>query len=565
MIFPNVILHPVTRGHSEKHYLETVKNPIEEKRQSVLRLATSEERELLERHHGDGDLRAWGVTDDSRWKRIQPGDIGLFYTGGKQELYTGKAIVTFKARNPDIAKELWPDEKKGKSWEWLYFMRDFEEISIPVKELNRVAGYKETYRLRGTDIPKEKATSENVIRKLLNEGPMKKMQGKLPSLENESSFSDIHEYFSGALRKAGLQYGSDHEQLVRSFLASFVTKPFVILTGLSGSGKTQIAMRFGEWLGKKRSRLVPVRPDWTGSEAVFGYEDILQPVVDGRRAWHVPRPLQFILQAARKPEAPHLLILDEMNLAHVERYLADFLSGLESRKPCIPNLRQETDGCWRVDPAGPDLVGMPENLWLVGTVNVDETTYMFSPKVLDRANTFEFRVQTDDLRSHLSKPTPCEQGRAEDAQKLLAISKDPDWHLENPPRYKSRFEERMRLLHEVLCRGGYEFGHRVFFETVRFAAVMEAMGEPDDTVALDFQVLQKILPRLNGSRRELEPTLCTMGRFCYSLDVDGGVEGGARFDPVNHNPGQAKLPRSFHKVKRMTQKLRANQFVSFTE
>jgi 5-methylcytosine-specific restriction protein B len=374
----------------------------------------------------------------------------------------------------------------------------------------------------------------------------------------------VHERFSMALREAGLYYGRDHDQVVRSFLSSFATKPFVILTGLSGSGKTQIATRFGEWLGEEHSALIPVRPDWTGSEATFGYEDILQSAVQGRRAWHVPRPLQFILKAARNPNKPYLLILDEMNLAHVERYFADFLSGLESGKECLPNLRQEEDGTWRNDPAGTSLVGMPGNLWVVGTVNVDETTYMFSPKVLDRANTFEFRVGTEDLSANFRKPSGCRPAHEDLVDVMLKIARDSEWHLRNPAVDQEWFANQMRQLHRVLSGGGYEFGHRVFYEMIRFAAMMSSMGEQDGKVALDFQVLQKILPRLNGSRRELEPTLWAVGRFCYSLEAPDAAEETV-FDPTEFDSQQAQLGRSFDKIQRMARKLRANQFVSFTE
>lgn len=561
----NVILHPVTIGSSKEHYLETVRNRIAKKREAVLKLATEEERALLQGHHGDGDLRAWGLTSDGTWKRIQPGDLALFYTGGPDQTYTGRAIVTFSTRNAEIARELWGEDENGKTWEWLYFMRDFDDVEIPVAELNQVAGYEPAFRLRGTTIPAGSAANERIVQEFgLNDEKPGTPRKPTPTSGNESVMEQIHRHFSAALREAGLYYGPDHDQVVRSFLSSFATKPFVILTGLSGSGKTQIATRFGEWLGEDRSALIPVRPDWTGSEATFGYEDVLQPVVDGRRAWHVPRPLQFILEAARNSDAPYLLVLDEMNLAHVERYFADFLSGLESGKGCLPNLRREEDGTWRRDPAGPSLLEMPENLWVVGTVNVDETTYMFSPKVLDRANTFEFRVGTEELSSSFRKPTSCSPANEDLVDALLKIARDNEWHLRNPAGEQEWFASQMRRLHGVLSGGGYEFGHRVFYEMVRFAAMMSSMGEPDRIVALDFQVLQKVLPRLNGSRRELEPTLCAVGRFCYSLEAPDIPEETA-FDPMEYDPRQAQLERSFDKVQRMVRKLRANQFVSFTE
>ena len=81
------------------------------------------------------------------------------------------------------------------------------------------------------------------------------------------------------------------------------------------------------------------------------------------------------------------MILDEMNLAHVERYFSDYLSAAESREPVLPNLVVESSsGCsGESRPGAPALLPIPRNLWVVGTVNIDETTYMFSPKVLDRA------------------------------------------------------------------------------------------------------------------------------------------------------------------------------------
>src|SRR5690606_37259437 len=371
--------------------------------------------------------------------------------------------------------------------------------------------------------------------------------------------------FSKALSKRHLRYDPG---FVRSFVASLAAKPFAILTGLSGSGKTQIALQFGNWLGRERVRLVAVRPDWTGSDALFGYEDALMPPDEGGRPpWHVPAALEFMLQAARDPEWPYLLILDEMNLAHVERYFADVLSGMESGQPCLPNLAREDDGAWRLVPDGPPEVSVPPNLFIVGTVNVDETTYMFSPKVLDRANTLEFRVATDDLAGDSRKPVPCPPGPAELVRGFLAIATDPDWHVDNPHPQKDDISSRLRDLHRVLSRFGFEFGHRVFTESLRFAAMMAAAGEPGVEAALDAIVMQKILPRLHGGRRRLEPVLEAVGYFAFYLEAPPADAMDASFDPLNPPDGEdgPRLPRSFAKVQRMTGSLRANQFASFAE
>lgn len=372
----------------------------------------------------------------------------------------------------------------------------------------------------------------------------------------------IQKAFSNSLRLSHIEYGLQHEALVRSFVASLATKRFVILTGLSGSGKTQIALRFGDWLGKERRMLVPVRPDWTGPEALFGYEDALRVGEDGRKAWHVPAVLKFMLSAAGDPDFPYLLILDEMNLAHVERYFADFLSGAESGEPCLPNLEQGRDSSWygRVD--GPSLIPIPENLLVVGTVNVDETTYMFSPKVLDRANTFEFRVNTTDLEDDLRKPLPGEPGDDDLIRGFLAIATDEEWHRHHPAAGLGEFTAYLRQVHEILTKADFEFGHRAFYEAIRYLGMLHAAGERDALVALDNQVLQKVLPRLHGSVRRLESTLRALGQFCFDLTYQ--PDGEISFDPLRPPAGEPRLPLAFRKLQRMYHNLRVNQFTSFT-
>jgi len=384
--------------------------------------------------------------------------------------------------------------------------------------------------------------------------------------ESNPDLTAITTTFSTALAASHINFGPRHEELVRSFIAGLGTKRFVILTGLSGSGKTQIALRFGDWLGKDRRMVVPVRPDWTGPDALFGYEDALRPATDGgRKPWYVPPVLEFMLKAAQDSEHPYLLVLDEMNLAHVERYFADFLSGIESDEPCLPNLVREDTGDWLV-PEGAELkIELPRNLFVVGTVNVDETTYMFSPKVLDRANTYEFRVATEDLQDALHKPTMMEPGPDDLVRGFLAVAFDDAWQDTHPAPERQRFADHLRQLHRLLAEGDFEFGHRVFYEANRYAAMLASAGNASLEDALDQQVYQKVLPRLHGSRRRLEPTLRALGRFCWDLTVDTTNEPGKAFDPEAPGAGQAKLPLSFQKVRRMFRSLQANQFTSFTE
>jgi MoxR-like ATPase len=374
--------------------------------------------------------------------------------------------------------------------------------------------------------------------------------------------------FAKAAHDAGISFGARHDSLVRSFIASMATKRFAILTGLSGSGKTQLAIRFGEWLGSERMLVVPVRPDWTGSEFLFGFEDALQPTEGGRRAWQVPEPLRFILQAAGDKGRSYLLVLDEMNLAHVERYFADVLSGMESGQPCLPNLDRGRDGAWRLRVGTNEKIPLPDNLFVIGTVNIDETTYMFSPKVLDRANTFEFRVASSDLESGRRSPSKCTPGPRSLVNAFSAIARDRNWHVDHPAESREQFAEQLRALHRLLSEYGFEFGHRTFFEAERFLSLLSAAGETTAEAALDRQVLQKILPRIHGARRRVEPLLVRLGQFCYDPSIplsDSEQVATAIFDPCAPLEGVPQLPIAFDKIRRMTALVRANQFVSFTE
>ena len=197
--------------------------------------------------------------------------------------------------------------------------------------------------------------------------------------------------FQDDCKNAGLVYT---DKLITRFVSSLLTKPFVILTGLSGSGKTKLAQAYVQWICQEESqyRIIPVGADWTNREPLLGYPNALKPEEYVKPDSGV---IDLIIQANSNPELPHFLILDEMNLSHVERYFADFLSVMESNEE-IPLYAEGT-----VDNGVPSKLKVPANLFIIGTVNIDETTNMFSPKVLDRANTIEFRINNNEMKGFL--------------------------------------------------------------------------------------------------------------------------------------------------------------------
>jgi 5-methylcytosine-specific restriction enzyme B len=361
----------------------------------------------------------------------------------------------------------------------------------------------------------------------------------------------LHATFAAAVAETGLRF-AEGSHLARSFFAATLAKPFVILTGLSGSGKTQLAMKLGEWFGtdeagRPRHVVIPVRPDWTGPEALFGYLDVLRSSPEAGDVYYVPDVLDFLLRATKDPERPYLLVLDEMNLAHVERYFADFLSGMESRRGVLPDLVLGDGSAWTLRAGSEAKLPLPRNLFVVGTVNIDETTYLFSPKVLDRATTFEFRVEADELAA---LPRPASAEPADDAvlRGICELVESDDWHEHHEHPAADHLANDLRAIHRTLSLSSHEFGHRTYYEALRFAAFFAATGEPSGDIALDLVVMQKLLPRLSGSRRRMEPVLQELQAIA-----------------AGSTPDEPRLPITHAKVGRMLEAVRANQFVSFTE
>ena len=204
----------------------------------------------------------------------------------------------------------------------------------------------------------------------------------------------------------------------RPYITAIKSKPFLLLAGISGTGKSRIVRELARacWdvdseeykaHKPKNFEMVQVKPNWHDSSELIGYVSR----IDGVR--YVVGPfLKFMVKAIQDPNTPYFLCLDEMNLAPVEQYFAEFLSVVESRKvdkdgnvvtdPLVDYSSTEEykslidqlfcDDAERkayLTEVGGKRLTIPQNLIVVGTVNMDETTFSFSRKVLDRAMTIE--------------------------------------------------------------------------------------------------------------------------------------------------------------------------------
>ena len=247
------------------------------------------------------------------------------------------------------------------------------------------------------------------------------------------------------------------DRTLRRFHVSLKTRGFVILSGISGTGKTWISELYADAVGAKYL-LVPVAPNWTTNEDLLGYlnplDDVYYDTVFSQFLRDAAEEYDRATKDQREPQ-PYLLALDEMNLARVEYYFAKFLSAMEVRS---------RRGTSEIELAPNQSIQLTPNLLFVGTVNIDETTHGFADKVFDRAQLLELSAPRSALATHI--------GQASYGKALLAV-------------YDA-------------VSGSKPFAFRVVDEIKAYVAESEALGVEWPT-ALDEQVLQKVLPKLNGA------------------------------------------------------------------
>lgn len=291
-------------------------------------------------------------------------------------------------------------------------------------------------------------------------------------------------------------------------------------------------------------KIIPVGANWTENRNIVGYYNIITNKYESTPAY------DLIKQAQSNPE-PHFLILDEMNLSHVERYFADFLSAIESKE--------------NIPLYGEKELEIPSNLFIIGTVNVDETTYMFSPKVLDRANVLEFETPSardyilgnidneapDGDLSYLEDPMAGCEVRNYDIDKLRSAFEGVKFDGKDFWEVLSLEIDKFQT---ILKGSGFEFGFRVINEIIRFMLVAWIYeGSPEEWNGweryFDAQIKQKILPKLHGSEKIIGETLEKLYKECLDTVID--------------DKEMKKYPESSEKLKEMMDVLRKQRYVSF--
>ncbi|TKC19126.1 MrcB family domain-containing protein [Robertmurraya kyonggiensis] len=370
--------------------------------------------------------------------------------------------------------------------------------------------------------------------------PKERVLEKMP---DNFSYKDLTTHIYNYITSKGFYYNKGE---VTNLFLSLKSKPFVILSGISGTGKTKMVQWFAESLGANENNgqftLIPIRPDWNDGSDLLGYRDIKGEFTEG--------PLtKVIKRASENLEKPYFVLLDEMNLARVEYYFSDILSVMESRRredgKIVSSLllSQET--------AGFEL-RIPNNLYFIGTVNMDETTHPFSKKVLDRANTIEFNrveLQNLDFLEEAASITPIAMENHQLESKFLHLK---DVYLTHKEIIGRTTEELVRINNSLQSVHAH-VGYRVRDEICFYLANNETGELFSFEEALDNCILQKILPRISGSDSRVEKMLKELYTIFTNMEyLEDSIE-------LQH----AKYPRSAEKVAEMLRRLQEDGFTSF--
>lgn len=467
--------------------------------------------------------------------------------------------------------------------------------------------------------------------------------GKIQDADLQAMPADPVDYLDGLAPNAVAAPTQSGKVCSLDLVAALAAKPFVILTGTSGTGKSRSTLRLAEQLQTlfegevdgQIFQLVSIGPDWTSPKKLLGFRTPfgqLRERPDGSKtneSYEITETLRVILRACHPSatKVPHFLAFDEMNLSHVERYFAPFLSLMEAS-----NILEDRENAPIIDRQSLAVISelldlenkdlpeansarllvehdqplkLPPNLFYVGTVNIDETTYMFSPKVLDRAHVLEVRAlspskyveggydgptidlaQASQLLCEAIDDRELAAGGGSDPSAILNLLETK--HTVDAAELAAAKKLTLRTLDgcfTLLSPVGFEFGFRVVKEVHGYMHVwikaQIAMGAtPSAAMAtwidgLDRALFQKVLPKIHGNRSVLSDSLKALSAFLggghsksdpaakYTLGTEKAVE----IDPAEAIilPAGASFRLCRAKLSDMQARLVSRNYVSFVK
>lgn len=329
-------------------------------------------------------------------------------------------------------------------------------------------------------------------------------------------------------------------------LTALRSKPFMLLAGISGTGKSRLVREFAfkscppalqdaEGTTPGNYCMIEVKPNWHDSTEILGYYSNIS------KKYHFTKFVKFLVKAMMFPDVPFFVCLDEMNLAPVEQYFAEFLSVLETRKKdaatgviqsgvlvapeyFAPILNAETGNGHVAKYLCPEInvnipydiykntslttigLTLPDNVFIIGTVNMDDTTHQFSRKVIDRAMTIEMNGgKLEDMFGHSAdlQYLPENQIMKLSAFKPKYVNADEvmEEHSDVADVLQEKLVEKLEKINDSLKNTPFQVSYRVLNELCIYAGVLLDDGEEIDNAiskAVDQITLMKILPRIEG-------------------------------------------------------------------
>ena len=296
----------------------------------------------------------------------------------------------------------------------------------------------------------------------------------LEEIHNDYNLKDLCDMFRNYSASRLHLYYDIH--LIRLFIASFASNKLIILEGISGTGKTSLAYAFGSFV-QNETTVASVQPSWRDSTEIFGYFN------EFTKKFNETEILEKMYEAQYTDQV-YITLLDEMNISRVEYYFAEMLSILElpNKKDWVVEL---VPNVWPNDPVKLDggKLKIPENMWYIGTINNDDSTFMITDKVYDRA----MPIAIDDK---------CEEFEAPDTENLKLGYKYFEEQFakasEEHPVTDETLEKVAQLDRYVIDHFRLAFGNRIVKQLKEFVPAFVACGG-DEVDAIDYLIAHKIL------------------------------------------------------------------------
>lgn len=526
-------------------------------------------------------LNIVGHSADLKTSPTKSKDTGIFFPQELVEFLGNNEDYSFKIYREDFARALVSILSSlplysNKGGRIINHVSIFDEASRMINSISRYFGDKEISEYSGFSLSQTSGNRRYLygldkngfsIRNFLIADHsyitfLKEDDGSITLRFTTESINTSNQTNSIITKRAGLtktiSTAEDNAANYEDLLTAMRTKPFLLLAGISGTGKSRIVKQMAfescpdipalrsDKTAPGNYELIEVKPNWHDSSELLGYESEI-----GGPHYVVTPFVRFLVKAMRYPDVPFFVCMDEMNLAPVEQYFAEFLSVLESRKllsdgtitskPLIKadifskyadQLHRDLDitdtETYKAvyDRLKNDGLRLPSNLIVVGTVNMDETTHQFSRKVIDRAMTIEMNIEDaetpfknffegGDALHYYDNPQPKELFLPKVVQASEALS---ILSAEDAAYLKEHVPGLLHSLNSALNGTPFKIAYRVQNELILYFFSLREEN-PDEAAeallaqAMDAILMMKVLPRIEGDEDLLDKPLKALAQF----------------------------------------------------